>query len=713
MNLDKWQKEFLATKGDKILCTGRQVGKSVICAMDAGNWALDNDDATVLMIAPTERQSYALFEKTMSYIVNTDDRMVAEGKDKPTKKHLTLTNGTKIWSLPTGLSGRGVRFLTIGRLYADETSRIPQPVFDAVSPMLATTGGDTVYLSTPAGKEGEFYDCWANEDGSYDSFTRFHVDTETVFKERKICLTWSDLQREKSLAYLAREKIKKTAPKEAVKKDRAAEIANTFEWLITAFILAFVFRAFVMEAFRIPTGSMADTLKGAHFRLRCLQCGYKYDHGYVPQEYRQKQDTIPSEPAQPPRTRCPSCGHYPVWRNLTPVSNGDRILVLKCIYQFFEPRRWDVSVFKNPLEPKINYIKRLVGLPGERLEIIDGDLYVNDQISRKPRKVQEELWMPVYDNDYQPMRPNERSFNDHQGRVWRQPFDLGRSQWRIDNDNHTVFRLDSSDGGVHQMVYDTTRGNDFSATYAYNNIMGYRNRPYCSDLMVRFYANPGDGESSVGIGLSKYQTHYLARYDPAGEMIISKDTQSGKEVLACRTIERIAVGTATPVRFSNIDHELIFEVGSEKLVHDLGRGATDAGPRRKNIEPQVRILGSGKLSLWHVGIFRDIYYTGKMVNGMRGARASEGSAFTLGEDQFFVLGDNSPNSQDSRWWSSEGIGNNDRKYRAGVVPRDYLVGKALFVYWPSGFKPFAKFFAIVPNVGQMRFIYGGSGRNPH
>ena len=63
------------------------------------------------------------------------------------------------------------------------------------------------------------------------------------------------------------------------KKDRVEEIANTFEWLITAFILAFVFRAFVMEAFRIPTGSMADTLKGAHFSLRCQQCGYKYDHG--------------------------------------------------------------------------------------------------------------------------------------------------------------------------------------------------------------------------------------------------------------------------------------------------------------------------------------------------------------------------------------------------------------------------------------------------
>jgi hypothetical protein len=100
-------------------------------------------------------------------------------------------------------------------------------------------------------------------------------------------------------------------------KDRAAEIANTFEWLITAFILAFVFRAFVMEAFRIPTGSMADTLKGAHFRLRCRQCGYEYDYGFVPARYfdsrarRLPEDTVPAGTVHPGITRCPSCGHYP------------------------------------------------------------------------------------------------------------------------------------------------------------------------------------------------------------------------------------------------------------------------------------------------------------------------------------------------------------------------------------------------------------------
>ena len=130
-----------------------------------------------------------------------------------------------------------------------------------------------------------------------------------------------------------------------LKKDRATEIANTFEWLITAFILAFVFRAFVMEAFRIPTGSMADTLMGAHFRVGCPECGTNYNHGYSPPN----PDTIPPGKVDLRNpVHCPNCGYTmqstaasPI---TLPVDNGDRILVLKCLYQFVEPRRWDVIV---------------------------------------------------------------------------------------------------------------------------------------------------------------------------------------------------------------------------------------------------------------------------------------------------------------------------------------------------------------------------------
>ncbi len=506
---------------------------------------------------------------------------------------------------------------------------------------------------------------------------------------------------------------KKSSEKQPQKKDRAAEIADTFEWLITAFILAFVFRAFVMEAFRIPTGSMADTLKGAHFRLRCRQCGYKYEYGFIPGRYGFADDSVPgprSGPLKSFRSRCPSCGNYQPVGGTMPVANGDRILVLKCIYQFFEPKRWDVIVFKNPPEPEVNYIKRLVGLPGESVQIIDGDVYINGQISRKPPHVQDELWMPVYNNDYQPINRSSPTFNHHR---WDQPFrNKGFPRW--EKDSPTLFRLDSHPDQINTMIYSTTIGNDFRATYAYDEVEEYNYMPYCSDLMVRFYCRSEKPQGRIGATLSKYQTTYKAWVDFTGEMVITKNDENGKITeLARKSIEPPTINKSALVKFANVDHQLFFQFGSEKLTYDMGRGLEDAGRIRADIPPQVEILGSGKLTLSHVAIFRDIHYTErKYANGPKEGRAID-KPFILGEDEFFVLGDNSPNSEDCRWWTREGLANKGlSNYRVGIVPRDYLVGKALFVYWPSGFRPFAKFpIGIIPNVGRIRFIYGGSNDN--
>ncbi len=510
-------------------------------------------------------------------------------------------------------------------------------------------------------------------------------------------------------------KTQKTSKEKASEKgkDRATEIANTLEWLITAFILAFVFRAFVMEAFRIPTGSMADTLKGAHFRLRCQQCGYEYNYGFIPERHNMPPDSIPRVPIRPFYSRCPSCGYYQPTGGPMHVANGDRILVLKCVYQFFEPKRWDTIVFKNPTEPSINYIKRLVGCPEEKIEIIDGDIYIDGEISRKPPKVQEELWMPVYDNDYQPVRPQEGLFNGH---AWQQPFkNFKNSEWVLDNkDKPTLFYLDSSDDQIHSFFYDTSAGNDFRATYAYDDIEGYNGMPYCSDLMVRFYANAEKPQGHIGITMSKYKNDYRAKVDFAGEMAITKTSEGKETILNSKLIETVAINKPTLVKFANVDHKLIFQFGGNKIIHDLGRGPDDAGPRKTDIQPQVKVFGSGKLTLLHIAIFRDIHYTAKKYAGSNEiGRATEGNPFTLKKNEFFVLGDNSPNSEDSRWWSNAGVANNGPPYQAGIVPRDYLVGKALFVYWPQGFKLFARdIWGIIPNVGQMRFIYGGSAKKP-
>jgi signal peptidase I len=393
-----------------------------------------------------------------------------------------------------------------------------------------------------------------------------------------------------------------------------------------------------------------------------------------------------------------------------PVAKGDRILVLKCIYQFFEPEQWDVIVFKNPSDPHVNYIKRLVGRPGETVEIIDGDIYIDGQISRKPPKVQKELWMSVYDNDYRPARPQQRRFNGH---AWQQPFrNLGESNWSVDSDSPTKFRLKSNPENVNTLIYDTSVGNDFRATYAYDDVRMYDNMPYCSDLMVRFYSASGLGEGRVGATLTKYENEYSAWVDFEGHMVIYAETEKETVELARRKIRPPAVGKPVSVKFANVDHQLIFEFGKEKLTCDLGPGADDLGARMPEVPPLVKVFGAGNLTLSHIAVFRDIHYLATRFGGnSRTGRATEGKPFTLGRDEFFVLGDNSPNSEDGRWWGQEGKGNNGHFYRAGIVPRDYLVGKALFVYWPSGFRVSEMIpFGIIPNVGQMRFIYGGSDR---
>lgn len=495
---------------------------------------------------------------------------------------------------------------------------------------------------------------------------------------------------------------------EKAKKSKTAEsIANTFEWIITAFVLAFIFRAFILEAFRIPTGSMADTLMGDHFRMRCTQCGYKYEYNFNPYFHKSFHTYAGNnyyKLLSPPR--CPSCGYYEKPNTTALQSNGDRILVFKSLYQFTEPKRWDVFVFKNPTEPKINYIKRLIAKPGETLELIDGDVYINGKIERKPAKVQDELWMPVYNNNFIPIQPLEGRFNDHS---WHQPFtNEADSNWQWDPQRPVEFTLRSDEGNINTMFYDADKGNDFRAAYAYDEPKYYRTLPVCSDLKMALNANRKT-DGLIGIGLSKYGILYNAIYYSNGTMVIEKTGSDGEVAeLAKEKIEPAKLEKKFNASFANVDHLLVFQIGDEKLSYDLGRDANDAGERKKDIEPRATIFGSGEVVINDVRLYRDIYYMDTKTGSMEPVlRAGEGDAFTLGENEFFAMGDNSPDSLDSRLWSMEGIGNNGIAYRQGVVPRDYLVGKAFFVYWPAGFRAGNFKLALVPNVGKMRFIYGG------
>ncbi|MEX1223997.1 MAG: signal peptidase I [Pirellulales bacterium] len=223
-------------------------------------------------------------------------------------------------------------------------------------------------------------------------------------------------------------------------------IRELVESIVIAFVLAFLFKTFEAEAFVIPTGSMAETLQGRHKDVECSMCGYQYRAS----SSAEVDDETNAKWAETYAASCPMCGYRSVVnanfageahdidahgfnagqvrpnhreriheyvdvdRDDETSYSGDRILVNKFAYEFDDPQRWDVIVFRYPLFANRNYIKRLIGLPGETLEIHRGNVYTtpNDagdapgseqgkmKIARKPPRKIQPMSHIVYDNNY-------------------------------------------------------------------------------------------------------------------------------------------------------------------------------------------------------------------------------------------------------------------------------------------------------------------------
>ena len=126
-----------------------------------------------------------------------------------------------------------------------------------------------------------------------------------------------------------------TPVKKEKKKETTGEMIRSF---VIAILIALVFRSIAYEPFHIPSGSMLSTL-------------YKGDYIFV------------SKPA------------YGYSRYSFPFG----IKFFEGRKFFTEPQRGDVVVFRLPPNPRIDYIKRVIGLPGDRIQVRQGRLYINDE----------------------------------------------------------------------------------------------------------------------------------------------------------------------------------------------------------------------------------------------------------------------------------------------------------------------------------------------
>ncbi|MFO7905284.1 MAG: signal peptidase I [Pirellulaceae bacterium] len=573
---------------------------------------------------------------------------------------------------------------------------------------------------------------------------------------------------------------------------------ETVESIAVAVILAFLFRAFVAEAFVIPTGSMAPTLMGLHKDVQCPECGYWYQAGASVESQQSQTGRRVSSDRLVVAATCPLC-RYRQLLDLEGNANtasfsGDRILVSKFIYDFTPPKRWDVMVFKYPNNAQQNYIKRLIGLPGETVLIKRGDIYIKEaddeefHIARKPDRKLRAMLQLVSDSTHisdtltevgwplrwEPWAPGNADvaglwWSEDNGHSYQTNGELSQDLWLryhhivpTPSDWSMIRSLQEKDDPL--PAPDRYSGKLISDFYAYNAFTSISNRDrhlYSPAGDPQDLPQPVFGSRSLTpqgtLGL-----HWVGDLAFEGEVDVQSDSGElllqltrGGVAYTCRI--DIASGTATlsigegttpfvggdgstvaepvgttpidgpgtySIRYSNVDAEVRLWVDGKRIQFE---GPTTYTPRpdaRPVSTPEnpgdLAPVGVGTrgapLHVKHLRVFRDIYYVATTSGPppyeytlpyapeyirtiLKDPSTWEDTKLfdardtfekKLESDQFFPLGDNSPQSSDARMWPHHFFEN------------DLLIGKAVLIYWPH---PWYRPIPYLPNVRRMRLIH--------
>lgn len=129
---------------------------------------------------------------------------------------------------------------------------------------------------------------------------------------------------------------------------------------------ALLLPAFV-KGYSMPTNGMAPTIRGRHFVGTCPDCG-----GEAIVSVDENWETGRPEPSD--RAICSKCFRSGVCAEVNPeLQIGDRLMVRSRA----QPRRWDIVVFQFPEDRRQIYAQRLIGLPGETIEIKSGEIWID------------------------------------------------------------------------------------------------------------------------------------------------------------------------------------------------------------------------------------------------------------------------------------------------------------------------------------------------
>lgn len=573
-----------------------------------------------------------------------------------------------------------------------------------------------------------------------------------------------------------------TTASETGKAPAPSGLSETIQSLLVAFVIAMTARGFVLEGFVIPTGSMAPTLMGSHMRWSSPQTGWSYaidGRGYMESWGRaakilrdaERSITGTTDPERRKRIRAealrtaliarwdPMFGLVkPVERSLPNAQQprllaGDRVIVLKTLYPFFSPDRYDVVVFKNPTDPvgdTQNFIKRLVGLPEEQLAIVDGDIFTAPldaspeslQPARKPEFVQRAVWQPVYNSSFQPIALSKWE-EAQRFDWWGAPFEPvdSKESWTIGADRAwSTTSTSATSLAWNNRDWPISDFNAYNMYPALNpSTPPFSARSYAmSDIRVRGSIELGDAESFRSTTLQMNARGVQYEWVVSGtEVTLRMNRLVDGEEIASETAPLSISGNVFEVDFWHVDQQMWLFIDGQLVLQLPFDGWTPeerfqasfpgtsveaylGAPSVPRPEPAQLFwhFDAGPLTLRNVQLDRDLYYRPKRLDSFnqyeQNGRIIIGNGFgtdflkpsRIEADQFVLFGDNSEASRDGRIWgrphplAAEYAGD-DSPF---VVHRKLLVGKAFSVYWPALLPRSEGGKQIVPNFGRVRFI---------
>ena len=542
-----------------------------------------------------------------------------------------------------------------------------------------------------------------------------------------------------------------------------SNVVETIQSLIVAFVLAMTFRGFVTEGFVIPTGSMAPTLLGQHALLQSPQTGYTFavglDNQIQASHALRIADPMLGEkfPGSGITERTPGSG---VPRIKRPLGMGDRILVLKSLYPFNEPERFDVVVFKNPTDPvgdKSNYIKRLIGLPNEKIWLADGDVFArpfaqqtNDdrpdnfdtfseyRVQRKPPHIQRAVWQTVYNSDFAPMHV-QRLLLTHRydGPPW-----VGDDHWDTTINHGRTYVTTSSEPTA--LTWDQSRRG--ISDWTPYNIVAYMDPRYnvqphvVNDVRVSagMVAAQHGLKTTLELEARSHLFQFTIEDDSSGRATtrlrmrpVSQADSAGAWVETVGSVQLPSPGKPFNVEFWHVDQAMYMFINGkpacdpleyewsplQRLQYATGNlESKDIDSLVSTMAKPVRIrwrFEGTPLTLHRVRLDRDLHYRHDVLRG----GTIHGHAFgthpfspeqyrgILGPDQFMMCGDNSQLSLDSRLWGLPHALVADQIDDAPfVVNRKMLIGKAWVVYFPAPYPIYENGRNVIPDFGRLRFI---------